>query len=104
MIKIEDALEYLGIDPDDCEAQQLAQVKRAMSASEAWLKGAVGQDVDLDLPQAEELMLMAVGEFYETRQMTDDRLSRFAGVKAAASLKRMAYDLIMQLKYAEADD
>lgn len=101
MIELDDALEYLGIDKEYADAEQTKQVERALDAAGMWLRGAVGSDVSLDTPQAEQLTLMAVGEFYETRMMTDDRLSRFAGVKAAASLNRMAYDLILQLKYAE---
>lgn len=101
MIELEDACAYLGIEADYMDDAQQASVERSISVAEMWLKGAAGANVDLDSPVAEELMLMAVAELYEDRGVTDERLSRYSGVKALASLKRMTGDMLLQLKYAD---
>jgi len=95
----QDVMEYVGLEAEYADAVQERRIERALSAAEAWLKGAVGSDVNMEDPRAEELVLMAAGELFETRTLTDDRLSKYAGAKVLASVNRMAGDTIMQLKY-----
>lgn len=100
----EDVMEYVGIEAEYADDVQEARIERALKSAELWLKGAVGKEVSLDDPRAEELVLMAAGELFETRTLTDDRLSKYAGAKVLASLNRLAGDLILQLKYGESLD
>lgn len=94
-----DVCEYVGLEAEYLDHVQERRVDQALAASRLWLRGAVGSDVDMDNPMAEELVLMAAGEMFENRTLTDDRLSKYSGSKAAASLNRLAHDAIMQLKY-----
>jgi hypothetical protein len=98
-VKAEDVMEYVGIEAEYADDVQKRRIDRALKAAQAWLKGAVGEKVDMNDPRAEELVLMAAGELFETRTLTDDRLSKYAGAKVLASINRMAGDTIMQLKY-----
>lgn len=92
-------MEYVGIEAEYADEVQTRRIERALSAATMWLKGAVGPDVNIEDPRAMELILMGAGELYETRTLTDDRLSKYAGSKVLASLNRMAGDIILQLKY-----
>lgn len=103
-VSSEDVMAYVGIEAEYADEQQEARIERALKAAERWLKGAVGKEVSMDDSRAEELVLMAAGELYEVRTLTDDRLSKYAGAKVLASLNRMAGDLILQLKYDESLD
>lgn len=97
-VTVEDVMAYVGIEAEYADEQQENRASRALKAAEMWLKGAVGQSVDMNDPRAEELVQMAAGELYETRTLTDDRLSKYSGVKALASVNRMAGDVILQLQ------
>lgn len=99
-----DVCEYVGLEAEYLDPVQERRVEQALAASRLWLRGAVGSDVDMDNPMAEELVLMAAGEMFENRSLTDDRLSKYAGSKAAAALNRLAHDAIMQLKYCDFTD
>ena len=44
---------------------------------------------------------MSCGEMYENRNLVDINLSKYAGSKSAASLNRLAFDAITQLKYCD---
>lgn len=94
----EDVALYVGLEAEYADAAQMKRVSSARRAAEAWLAGAVGENVNLSDPRAEELVLMAAGELFENRALTDDRLSKFSGSKALASLNRFAGDVIMQLQ------
>ena len=94
MVSVSDAMEYLGIEVEYADEAQTGQVERALKAAKLWLEGAVGDAVDMDDGKAEQLMLMAVGELYEVRGLTDAKTQ-----KVLASLNRMAADFILQLKY-----
>lgn len=96
-----DVCEYVGLEAEYLDPVQERRVEQALAASRLWLRGAVGSGVDMDNPMAEELVLMAAGEMFENRSLTDDKLSKYAGSKAAASLNRLAHDAIMQLKYCD---
>lgn len=98
MITAEDLAEYLGVDAEYADEAQMRRVSRCLAAGEAWLMGAVGYEEALDDERGEELVQMAAAELFETRALTDDRLSRYAGSKALASLNRMAGDMAMQLR------
>lgn len=97
----DDLMAYVGIEPEYADETQKAHISRALRAAEAWLTGAVGHEVDMNDPRAETVIEMAAAEIYESRMLTDDRLSKYAGAKVLASVNRMAGDILMQLKYDE---
>ncbi len=97
-VTVDDVALYVGIEAEYADESQMKRVSSALKAAESWLKGAVGKDVDLEDPRADELVLMAAGELFDNRALTDDRLSKFSGSKALASLNRFAGDVIMQLQ------
>lgn len=99
MITAESICEYVGIEAEYMDEVQSKRVDSVLRASKLWLRGAVGASVDYDDPRAEELMLMVAGEMFEDRTLTDERLSKYSGTKALASLNRLAGDIILQLQY-----
>lgn len=101
MVEFEDACEYIGIEPEYLDEVQRRRVWHLMRAARLWLENAVHPWVSHDHPLAMEAELMAVGEMYESRVMTDDRLSKYAGGKVLASLNRMCGDILMQLRLVE---
>lgn len=110
-LTIEDVFEYVGIEPEYADEVQTRRAKSALASARLWLVGAVGKRHDLDepyawleWPQAEEAMLMACGEMYENRNLVDVNLSKYAGSKAAASLNRLAFDIITQLRFCDFSD
>ena len=96
-VTVDDVALYVGIEAEYADESQMKRVSSALKAAESWLKGAVGK-VDLEDPRADELVLMAAGELFDNRALTDERLSKFSGSKALASLNRFAGDVIMQLQ------
>lgn len=104
----EDVYEYVGIEAEYADDIQRRRAERALKAADMWLTGAVGKRRDLEdpyewkaWPLAEETMLMAAGEMYENRNLVDVNLSKYAGSKAAASLNRLAFDSISQLRFCD---
>ena len=93
MLTVDDLAEYVGVDSEYADEAQMRRLERCLRAAEGWLVGAVGHD-----ERGEELVQMAAAEMFENRSLTDDRLSRYAGSKALASLNRMASDMLMQLR------
>lgn len=98
MVDVNGAMAYLGIEAEYADQVQKNQVERALLAARSWLKGAVGNGVDMDDEKAEYLVLMAVGELYEVRSLSEAKTQ-----KVLASLNRMAADFILQLKYGGAE-
>lgn len=98
-----DLMAYVGIDEEWADDVQREQVAADLRAAEAWLVDAVGYAVALDMPQGEQLVRQYAGEAYNTRTLTDERLSKYSGNKVTASLGRLAFDLLAQLRLACAD-
>lgn len=110
-LTVNDIYEYVGIEADYVDAMQARQAERALEASRMWIIGAVGKREDLedpygwiDWPLAQETMLMAAGEIYENRALVDGNLSKYAGAKVTASLNRMAFDALQQLRFCDYSD
>lgn len=110
-LTVEDVYEYVGIEAEYADETQEKRAMRALSAARTWIIGAVGKRVDLDNPYewlewplAQETMLMAAGEYYELRTLTDVNLNKYAGKKAASSINRLAFDSLEQLKYCDYSD
>ena len=107
-LTVDDVFEYVGIEAEYADDTQTRRAASALQAAKHWLVGAVGQRRDLEEPYAwlewplaEETMLMAAGEMYENRGLVDANLSKYAGSKAAASLNRLAFDSITQLRFCD---
>lgn len=98
MLTVDDLAEYVGVDSEYADEAQTRRLERCLRAAAGWLVGAVGHEEALDDERGEELVQMAAAEMFENRSLTDDRLSRYAGSKALASLNRMAGDMLMQLR------
>lgn len=103
-VSMDSLMAYVGIEPEYADETQKTHIARALKAAEAWLAGAVGRKVDMDDPRAEAVVEMAAAEIYESRLLTDDRLSKYAGAKVLASVNRMAGDILMQLKYDSSEE
>lgn len=107
-LTVDDVYEYVGIEAEYADETQERRARRALSAARTWILGAVGKREDLENPYewlewplAHETMLMAAGELYELRTLTDVNLNKYAGKKAASSINRLAFDAIEQLKYCD---
>lgn len=90
-IILQDALDYLGIDFSD-DTQINANVNAAINASEAYLKGAIGEDADLSDPRAETLAKMVISDLYYQRGTTET---------PSPTVRRLVSDFILQLKCEE---
>ncbi len=101
MVTFDDACDYIGIEAEYLDEVQKRRVEHLMRAARMWLENAVHPWVSHEHPLAMEAELMAVGEMYENRSLTDDRLSKYAGGKVLASLNRMCGDILMQLRLVD---
>ena len=101
MVGFEEACEYVGVEPEYLDEVQKKRLGRLMESARLWLEGAVHPWVSHDHPLAMEAELMAIGEMYGNRALTDDRLSKYAGSKVLASLNRMCGDILMQLRLVD---
>ena len=90
MPTLEDALAYMGIDyPDELIKKNAT---RALGAAIKTLHGAVGEDVDLLLPndeRAAEIVLMFTDDLYKQQGYS---------AKVTGATRRMAADMILQLQ------
>lgn len=100
MVNLEDALKYLGID--DTDEMINTNVSRALSSARLTLKGAVGDDIDVylpDDPRADELTLKYMADLYDNRGL---------GGKAAnadhAMTNTLETQLRMELRRARRED
>lgn len=89
MPTIEAALQYLGIDYAD--AVVTANVTRALNTAVKTLHGAVGDDVELLLPndaRAEELVLIYLDDLYSSRGVS---------AKVSGATRQLVHTMEMQL-------
>lgn len=90
MPTFEEALLYLSIDYTD--EVVTANVKRALASAIQLVRGCVGEDVELllpDDPRVKELVFLYLDELYSTRGLTN---------KAIGSQRRLIGDLEWQLR------
>lgn len=90
MPTIEEALEYLGIDYAD--EVVTANVRRALEAAKAHLRGAVGADVEEHLPndaRVSELVLAYTDDLYSERGVS---------AKLSNATRRLVENMELQLR------
>ncbi len=87
IVQTQDVLNYLGIDYAD--AMVLANVNRAISTADAYLKGAVGADYPADDPRAMELALIFIADLYDNRGSLE---------KSSVNVRRLVDDFLLQLR------
>lgn len=97
-VTVSEVMDEVGIDAEWATPAQKCRAEAALLAAEAWLVSAAGYAIALDMPQGEALVRMYASEDFDTRSLTDDRLSKFAGNKAAAALGRLAFDSLTQIR------
>lgn len=90
-VTLQDAYDYLGYDEvDDVIARRVA---RDLETGAAMMRGAVGEDVEVylpDDPRIDELVLYFTGEVHDNR----------GGQKQASARSHHAHDIELQLKMA----
>ena len=87
VVQAQDVYNYLGIDHAD--AMVTANVTRAISTADAYLKGAVGADYPIEDPRAKELALIFIADLYDNRGM----------LKAVnKNVRRLVDDFLLQLR------
>ena len=86
-VQAQDVYDYLGIDYAD--NMVAANVTRAISAADAYLKGAVGADYPADDPRAKELILILVADLYDNRGSLE---------KSSTNVRRFVTDSLLQLR------
>lgn len=88
MIKVDDVLDYLGIDYDDEMINR--NIERCIKTADAYLKGAIGENYPADDPRAKELALMVVSDLYDNRGYTSSNVSNM--------VRRLVEDFSLQLR------
>ena len=68
MLKLREALDYLGIDAED--DMIINNINRQIEVADRHLKAAVGDDYPADDPRMKEVALMIVGELYDKRTLS----------------------------------
>lgn len=87
MPTLEEVFAYLGIDYADETVE--ANVTRAISTADAYLKGAVGDNYPTDDPRAKELALIFISDLYDNRGMIE---------KVSGNVRRLVDDMLLQLR------
>ena len=87
VVQAQDVYNYLGIDYPD--AMVTANVNRAISTADAYLKGAVGADYPVDDPRAKELALIFIADLYDNRGSLE---------KSSVNVRRLVDDFLLQLR------
>lgn len=87
VVQVQDVLDYLGIDYAD--AMVTANVTRAISTADAYLKGAVGSDYPADDPRAKELALIFIADLYDNRGSLE---------KSSNTVRKFVTDSLLQLR------
>lgn len=87
VVQDQDVLNYLGIDYAD--DMVLANVNRAISTADAYLKGAVGANYPIEDPRAKELALIFIADLYDVRGSLE---------KGSTNVRRLVDDFLLQLR------
>lgn len=86
-LTVQDVKDYLGIDYTDEMTER--RLTRAMAVSDAFLKGALGENYPADDYRAQELALMIIADIYDHRELT---------AKEQVSYRKLAHDLELQIR------
>ena len=87
MVTEQDVLDYLGIDyADDVIRRNIA---RCIKTSDAYLKGAIGENYPLTDPRVKELALILIGDLYDNRGMSE---------KVSGTVRKLVTDFTLQLQ------
>lgn len=87
VVQVQDVYNYLGIDYSDAMVE--ANVTRAISTADAYLKGAVGEDYPADDPRAKELALIFIADLYDNRGSLE---------KSSTTVRKFVTDSLLQLR------
>lgn len=87
VVQVEDVLNYLGIDYAD--NMVTANITRAISTADAYIKGAVCADYPAEDPRAKELALIFIADLYDNRGMLE---------KSSTNVRRLVDDFLLQLR------
>jgi len=87
VVQVQDVLNYLGIDYAD--NMVTANVSRAISTADAYIRGAVGADYPVEDPRAKELALIFIADLYDNRGMLE---------KTSVNVRRLVDDFLLQLR------
>ena len=87
VVQVQDVLNYLGIDYAD--NMVTANVSRAISTADAYIKGAVGAEYPVEDPRAKELALIFIADLYDNRGMLE---------KSSVNVRRLVDDFLLQLR------
>lgn len=87
VVQAQDVYTYLGIDIVD--TMITANVTRAISTADAYLKGAVGADYPIEDPRAKELALIFIADLYDNRGMLE---------AVNKNVRRLVDDFLLQLR------
>ena len=87
VVQAQDVYNYLGIDIVD--TMVTANVTRAISTADAYLKGAVGADYPIEDPRAKELALIFIADLYDNRGMLE---------AVNKNVRRLVDDFLLQLR------
>ena len=87
VVQVQDVLNYLGIDYAD--DMVTANVNRAISTADVYLKGAVGANYPIEDPRAKELALIFIADLYDNRGMLE---------KSSSNVRRLVDDFLLQLR------
>ena len=89
VVNVEEVLAYLGIDYDDDTV--LRNIDRLIKTTDAYLKGAIGDNYPVDDPKAKELALIVISDLYDNRGV-------HPSTGANNNMRRLVEDLALQLK------
>ena len=87
VVQAQDVYNYLGIDYAD--NMVTANVNRAISTADAYLKGTVGADYPVDDPRAKELALIFIADLYDNRGSLE---------KSSTTIRKFVTDSLLQLR------
>lgn len=87
VVQAQDVYNYLGIDYAD--TMVTANVTRAISTADAYLKGAVGANYPTEDPRAKELALIFIADLYDNRGMLE---------AVNKNVRRLVDDFLLQLR------
>ena len=87
IVQTQDVYDYLGIDYADPMVE--ANVNRAISTADAYLKGAIGDNYPSEDPRAKELALIFIADLYDNRGSLE---------KSSVNVRRLVDDFLLQLR------
>ena len=87
IVQAQDVYNYLGIDYADPMVE--ANVNRAISTADAYLKGAIGDNYPSEDPRAKELALIFIADLYDNRGSLE---------KSSVNVRRLVDDFLLQLR------